>query len=534
MIKTCMSPTITTKKSCNYRALLFLATYSTATALLLLSPKSEAYEWLLRPSGRVDLIFSDNINLATGKGADKKESSFITRLTPGIYSKFTSRRFDSETSFRMRNIIYSHDSDRNRIRLGLRSHNTGTIIKDFFYVDANARIRQVNQSILGKQGDDVNTTGNFRTVQLYSISPYIVQRFGNFASSEIRYARILSDSDASGSFLNSDTNAYQANLVSGPDFRTVEWGLNYSREDIDFDRRPKTVKLETEIANIQYNFTRRFGLTGTGGYEENTFGAGFDKPKGIRWSAGFIWLPTPRTSIEASGGQRFFGDTYYYRISHRTRLLAMRSSYREEIRSTRNTFELDGTGDTFGLLTDLLTSQSPPGTSPAEIAELAQQLVSELGLPPNLFFGDQFLTNRFFLEKRFRASVGALTRKHTFIFRVFHRNRKPITPSTALLDTVFGGGQQANMKSKGVNATWSWRVKPRTRVNLVLRYVRRHFPTIFPGRTDKLYRLSFSITRRFSENVVGLLRYRYRQRTSNAPLSGYTENRFMASVRMTF
>jgi len=527
-----MSPTITTKKSCNYRALLFLATYSTATALLLLSPKSDAYEWIFTPKIRIDLIFSDNINLASDNGLEKRESDFITRLTPGFYSKFTSRRFDSEVDFRLVNVIYANNSQRNKTLINLRTRNTGTIIEDLFYVDGNIRVRQQNQSILGKQGDNVNTTGNLRDVYMYSVSPYMLKRFGNFATSEIRYARILTNSDASNAFFNSQANVYQASLVSGSEFRTLEWGLNYSREDIDFDRRPKTVKLETEIANIQYNFTRRFGLTGTGGYEENTFGGGFDKPKGIRWSAGFIWLPTPRTSIEASVGQRFFGDTYYYDVTHRMRKMALHSSYQENIRSVRNTFELDGIGDTLTLLTTLLTDQAPPGTSPAEIAQLANQLLSSLGLPPNQLFGQDFLTNRFFLEKRFTAQVGFLGKKNTLLFRVFHINRKPITPSTALLDNVFGGGQLANMKQEGVNATWSWQVKPRTRVHLVLLYTRLHFPTLF--RRDELKMLTFGVSRRFSRKALGLLRYIRRDRSSDAPGAGYTENRFMASLRMDF
>jgi len=283
-----MSPTITAKKSCNYKVLLFLATYSTATALLLLSPKSDAYEWIFTPRMEVDLIFSDNVNLASGEGTDTKVSDFIARLTPGLYSKFTSRRFESETDLRILNLIYAKTSNRNRTLINLNTINTGEIIKDLFYVDGNVRIRQVNQSILGKQGDDVNTTGNFRDVQMYSVSPYILKRFANFATTEIRYAHVITDSNASSSFLNSTANVYQASLISGSDFRILEWGLNYSREDIDFDNRPKTVKLETEIANIQYNFTRNFGLTGTGGYEENTFGGGVDKPRGVRWSAGFV------------------------------------------------------------------------------------------------------------------------------------------------------------------------------------------------------------------------------------------------------
>ncbi len=148
---------------------------------------------------------------------------------------------------------------------------------------------QQNESLLGREGDDANVTGNLANIRIYSVSPYVRQRFGNLASTELRYSRILTDSDASSSFFNSQANTYHASLISGTDFRTLEWGLNYSRQDIYFDLRPDTVKIETEIANIQYNLTRRFGLTGTGGYEDNEFGgAGQDKPKGVRWSAGFV------------------------------------------------------------------------------------------------------------------------------------------------------------------------------------------------------------------------------------------------------
>ena len=100
------------KNSYHHGALLSLVIYSTAAALLLFSPKSVAYEWLFTPNGRVDLIFTDNVTLVSGKGLTEKESDFVTRLIPGVYSKFTSRRFDSETDFRLRNVIFANQSAR--------------------------------------------------------------------------------------------------------------------------------------------------------------------------------------------------------------------------------------------------------------------------------------------------------------------------------------------------------------------------------------------------------------------------------------
>ena len=58
-----MLPTNTAMDSQNHGALLFLVTYATAVALLLFSPKSDAYEWLLTPNMRTDLIYTDNVTL---------------------------------------------------------------------------------------------------------------------------------------------------------------------------------------------------------------------------------------------------------------------------------------------------------------------------------------------------------------------------------------------------------------------------------------------------------------------------------------
>ena len=531
-----MLPTNTAMDSQNHGALLFLVTYATAVALLLFSPKSDAYEWLLTPNMQTDLIYTDNVELATGRGLDKKQGSVVIRLIPGLYSRFKSRRFDSEIDFRMRNVIFTHDTDRNRSFINLRAKNTGEIVKNFLFVDGNVFMRQQNSSILASQGDDANVTGNLADVRMYSVSPYVRQRFGNLASTELRYSRVLTDSDESRSFFNSQANTYHASLISGTDFRTLEWGLNYARQDIDFDLRPDTVKIETGIGNIQYNLTRRFGLTGTGGYENNEFGGvGQDKPKGVRWSAGFVWLPNRRTSLEASVGQRFFGDTYYFDFTHRRRLTAMNAFYREEVRSAINLLNLDGPGNTLGILIDLLTGQAPPGTDPAEIAEAAQILLNQLGLPPSLAFAQGFITNRFFLEKRFQTSLAFNTAKNTVIARVFHINRKPLDFDNVFLansPVVIGGAGQTNSKQEGVNISWGHRITARNSLNTTFRYVHRVFPTLF--RKDDIYMGRIALVRQFSDSIFGFLSYRIRDRHSSDAFSEYTEQRVMATLNVRF
>jgi uncharacterized protein (PEP-CTERM system associated) len=524
-----MSPTNHTKNSCDYRALLLLATYSATALLLSLPSDSDAGELVISPMIRTDLIFTDNVRLAPD-GSPGKEADFVTRLVPGVFAEYTSRRFNGVLNYRMRNILFAKNSDRNRTLHNLRTKATGELIEKFFYVDGAIRMRQINRSLLGRQGDDVNLTGNLANIRQYSVSPYIRKRFGGTATTELRYARILSESDSSSSFFNSNANSYLGSILSGPDFQVFQWGLNYARQDIDFDLRRDTVRIESGVANIRYNINRIFGITGTGGYENNTFGSGTqDKPKGVRWSAGFIWIPTPRTSIELSGGQRFFGTNYFLNANHQMRLLSFNSHYQETIRSALNILNV-GEGNTIGVLTALFTAQAPPGTDPADIALLVQALISELGLPPGGFpFAVGYLTNRFFLQKNFESSVALNSAKNTLLFRVFHRTRKPLD-NRPLLDATIGG--VTSLKQEGAGVLWSHRLGERTRINANFLFRRVTFRTINRRDHIKLFRLS--ITRNLSENIIGLLRYRRSDRTSNRIGNQYTENRFTASVAMRF
>ena len=123
-----MSITNPTKKYCNYKALLFLLEFSAASSLLIISTEADAAEWVLTPTLRTDLIFTDNVRLAPENRP--KEADFITRITPGIESSFISRRFTSDTTYRLNNIIFARATDRSRSLHRLRSRNTAEIIRN--------------------------------------------------------------------------------------------------------------------------------------------------------------------------------------------------------------------------------------------------------------------------------------------------------------------------------------------------------------------------------------------------------------------
>ena len=529
-----MLPTNLTKNSRIYRALLFLATFSTATALFSFPAISDAIELTLSPSINTDLIFTDNVNLGP-KGEERAD--FVTRLMPGIYGTAKGRRFDGEIDYRMINTIFARETDRSRTFHSMRGKAVAEIYKDFFFVETNAAMRQQNRSLLGPQGDTANTTNNLTNIQQYRISPYIRKRIAGLASTEFRVARVWTSSSDPASYYNSQANTYTGTVLSGPDFQVLEWGLYYNKQDIDYQLRPETVTLQTGIGSVKYNITHRFGLTGTGGYEDNNFGGGGVRPRGARWSAGFVWIPNERTRIEASGGQRFFGDTYAYNFSHRRRLTAFTSSYREDVRGAFGVLGLDETGDTTTILTNLFTAQAAPGTDPAVIAQAVQDVIAGIGLPGNLADTGNFLTNRFFLQKTFLAAAAANGASNTLVFRVFKIRRQPIDSNPLLDDLLPGGGSLVNTNMIGGTAAWSVRISNRNSATLALSYTEVEYPSL--ARKDKIKGISFRVSRQLSEKVSAALMYRRRERETTNDLGtdtfgGYAENRMMASLYVRF
>ena len=173
----------------------------------------------------------------------------------------------------------------------------------------------------------------------------------------------------------------------------LSWGLNYSNQSIEITRSGRDVELERTFANLRYMVTPQFALTGTGGYERNTYLSIRGKNSSPTWSVGFMWQPNERTNISLTGGQRFFGDTYNAVASYRTRLTAWDASYDENI-TTFNQQAQQGAQTGFGStgfaggFNQLLTAQNP-GLNPGLIQQGGTALLG-MGLSA------RFLTRRTF------------------------------------------------------------------------------------------------------------------------------------------
>jgi uncharacterized protein (PEP-CTERM system associated) len=493
---------------------------SVAAAMLMLPATSVATEWKVVPTLSLIETYSDNIRLAS---PGNEKSDFVTQINPGISLTGTGPRLKVNARYAMQNLIYADESNRNTTRHLLNAGANAELVNDLLFLDGKASITQQNIATFGPTTDNVNITDNISETRTYSISPYMRNRYGSIASSELRYTHDSVEA-STGGLLSSQSDRIQFGLNSGPAFKTLGWGLNYSNQQIDYTNA-RTIDMETISGNLRYMVSTKLSLNATGGYEKNNYLSIGAKPEGSFWSAGFSWAPMERTSITASAGKRFFGNTYSLTAKHRTRKTAWSLGYSEEITTTRSQFLIPATVDTASLLQQLF-----PDATPEQIEAFIIQNNLQTSVPDPI----NYFTNRVFLQKRLQASVAINGARNTLVLSVFDMVREAQTAQD--MDSALLGSYSLTLnddtRQTGTNATWNWRITPLTSANASAGYTRMNWPVT--GRKDDIKTIRLGLARQFQPKLRGSVDYRHIQRDSSQSGGDYRENAVTASVHMSF
>ncbi|TAN77797.1 MAG: TIGR03016 family PEP-CTERM system-associated outer membrane protein [Gallionella sp.] len=506
--------------------LLFPSIYSAAATILLLSQQTAAAEWKITPSLNLNETYSDNITLAP-QGSEK--SDWVTQINPGVSLTGTGSRLKANAGYVMQNLGYAEGSSRNVTKHQLSANANVELVDNLFFLDGRAAISQQNASQLGQHAvDNTSATGNRTDVKTYSFSPYLRHNSSDFASSEIRYTHNEANAGTSG-LSDSRTDSIQLKLNSGTAFRTLGWGVDYSNEKTA-NTTTQDIDRESLSGNLRYLVTPKLSLTATGGYEKNSYISIASKPESSFWSAGFAWAPSTRTSVDASAGQRFFGNTYSINANHRTSSTAWALGYSEDITTTQSQFVIPVTISTASFLDQLWSAQIPDQTTRQLFIDA---FIQSNGLPPALSEPVNFLSNRVFLQKRLQASVALTGKKNTLILSLFNALRDAQTSQTQ--DSILLGNtnQALNDKTKqvGGNASWNWRIGSRTSANLNAAYTRSSDSSL--GSTNNSRSIRFGLTRQFQPKLSGSVELRRLQQSSSQS-SNYQENAVTASLSMKF
>jgi len=495
-----------------------------AAALMVALPAQA--QWKVTPSLTLTETYSDNPSLASD---GNKHGQFITEAMPAIRIDGQNSRMQVNANARSSFFSYSDGRPANARRNNVQYDATGRlkVIDDLMFVDARANGGTRAVSAFGPDDSGINryTSENRTELANWSVSPYLVQRFGNFAAATLRYTHDSVNADETR-FGSSEADSVAFNLASGRAWRDLGWNLRYSRQDVTAERFGDSSS-QNALAGLSYRVHRTLKLTVTGGYDSYDYGEFGGRTSGASWSTGFAWNPSVRTAVEMSVGRHFLGNTGSLLATHRSRHTVWRASYSDAVTSTRQEFSQGQEIDTAALLDGLFAATIP---DPIARRQAVEAYILQAGLPATQGEEINYLTNRYFRQKLAQASLAYNMRKHGAVMTLFANERLALSSGAA--DSELLGSQlfalNDNVRQLGASGAYSYRLNGRTSATATLTATRTRSLTTSIESDQQALRLG--MTRRFSSKLFGTVELRHLRGDRGLAGAGYKENAISATL----
>lgn len=470
-------------------------------AALLLAPSAHG-EWSVTPGMSGRLSYSDNVNL---RPAGQGSSQFVMELAPSLVVSDRTPRLQFNASWQGHLYEYARDrlSGTDRFTQQMNAAALAEVLSGLLFLDASASISQQPVTPLLAGPGNGYASDNRNEVRSYRVSPYLRYAFGAFAAANLRYAHDMVDSDNPG-FGRSTGDTLTMTLASGPVFRRLGWTLAVSGQHLDDSIAPPS---SSRFANLslRYTLTPELSWTLGGGYDKFDYDSMGSDTQGASWSTGFSWQPSPRTSLTASGGRRYYGDSYFLAGSHRSRYTVWHISYSDDVTTTRSQFLLPSAVDTAAMLNRLFIPAFP---DPVQRAIAVEAYIRASGLPRSLPDSVNYFTNRYMLQRQFQASAGLQLARTTVLLSVFHSRREALSlfqADSGLLGSS-GGLINDKVRQRGITAVVDYTLTSRSHISLAA-----NFNESFAGALPDPARhasLRLLLSRRLQPRLTGTIELR--------------------------
>jgi uncharacterized protein (PEP-CTERM system associated) len=473
-----------------------------------------ALDWDFEPYVGGSAIYTDNQNSSENDPQD----ALILTLKPGFSLRSEgSRRLQAGMDYSVTGVARFGDDLDNDAYQNLRALGNAELMEDLLFIDGTASISQQLISLSGSQVDASVNSSNRTSTGTYTISPYVTQRFGNYAEGLARFTQsgaLFRDN----AFDNINSSIFNASLASGTRFNDLSWGLNYFWRNAVV-QNSEDARFESYGANLGYALTPRFRLLATAGYDNNDYtSVPGSEISGSYWTAGFDWAPNVRTNLGASIGESYFGRTYGLNFNYRTRNTVWTANYddgvsdiSQQLLNTQPLFVWSCDGGLFfgdGVLPPQGQSNCvPQGAAPAGSVPIGLQ-------------------NGIFLNKRFRAGVAWSKARTSLGLDLFNTIRQYQQIEGLPEDEVWGG-----------TLSYGYRLQPLSNLYARLYYSNYYSPagleSLLQQNTD-YYSASLGVNHQFGRDLSGALTFRHSRQDSNLPGDSYDENSITATANMAF
>ncbi|PHV32964.1 TIGR03016 family PEP-CTERM system-associated outer membrane protein [Janthinobacterium sp. BJB312] len=491
---------------------------------LLLPLPAGAVDWLVQPSLRLRESYTDN---ALHAPPGKAQSDFITEIAPAIALIGTGPRLRMHLDYSWHKYLSGQRADTEHHELGASAD--AELVKDWFFIDADASVSRRNVSPFGPQLiDDLPDTDNASTVRTTGISPYLRHRFRGLATTELRYTRNTVDSGGDLLSVHSD----EMELLLGGEPRGKGWTWNASHDvRRTQDSKLAPMRMQRSSVGLRYPFSSKWAATASGGTEKEGYVSASGKaPAGRFWSLGGVWTPSPRTSVAFSTGRRFFGNTYSLDATFLQRHTNWQLNYSENITTLPTQFSRLGDRDAGQLLDQLWRGIFPNARDRRLRIDAFLRYANSLGPERGAI---NYFSHRYFLQKQLKLTMARATAKSTMIAGITAVDRTAQTASgidSGLLPGVEFGSEDRTRQMSG-NLGWSWKASSRTSLNANAGYA--SVRSLSVPRHDNNITVTAGYTRILQQNMTASIDVRHTRHASNRG-GDYRENGVSATLTMQF
>lgn len=493
-----------------------------AGLMVMWSPSLLAGQWRVDSFINASETYTDNVALAP---VGSEETDFVTQLTPGITVHGAGTRSKLDLDYRLQNLIYASDGDRNSTHSQLTAGGELELVKDIFSVDASGSISQQIVDASGRIGVDNLNLGNRADVAAYGLGPHLRLNWKAFIKSDFR-SRFERVENQSRQIRDAELRQHSAHVGSGPYFTRISWNVDFRREDLNRIKGVDSRRNGTR-GDFRYRLSSTWNFLALGGYEDNALRTPFAERNGSYWSAGLEWRPSRKLTASAAAGDKneqarltlrpsersslsvgyrnrdvglITGPSWDVKMVHQTRRTTWQLGYSEDSTATQT---LQLTGQQFFTLVD--SAGNPILDSMGQPVILAQNLFS---------LGDDE-----FIRKRGQLSVTLNTGKSDMVFSAFNEDR------------TYAASNDSE-GALGANASWSWKFALNRQSVFGAGWQRRN-----PASTDQhddLWHTNIGLAQTVARGATASLTYGHITRNSYISRFNYDENRLTLLLHKRF
>jgi uncharacterized protein (PEP-CTERM system associated) len=261
----------------------------------------------------LDTRLTYNVNSRLG-GLDGAE--WVGEVTPSIRLASRSGRVVGSLDYGLTLVGRSRNDPSSESVNRLAATMSAELVPRRLSLDASASIGRQSVSAFGLQSveDSAVANRNRQEVGNAAISPVLRGVFAGAVSYEARLFALASNTRRSleGDSLQTGGSLALSSIIPGT---LLSWGLNARSAETD-SRTQRTTRSDIATASLGWQADADLSLSARAGSESQNV-QDFNNLRSNTWGLGATWRPSPRTRLQASVDDRFFGRGYSVVAEHR-------------------------------------------------------------------------------------------------------------------------------------------------------------------------------------------------------------------------